>query len=44
MSFGAHVGESMSLVADDVRSAVIADTGHFLAVAGTLPLRRGPRW
>jgi pimeloyl-ACP methyl ester carboxylesterase len=31
MSFGGHVGEAMSLVADDVRSAVIADTGHFLA-------------
>jgi pimeloyl-ACP methyl ester carboxylesterase len=31
MSFGGHVGEAMSLVADDVQSAVIADTGHFLA-------------
>jgi pimeloyl-ACP methyl ester carboxylesterase len=31
MSFGGHVGEAMSLVADDVRSAVIAGTGHFLA-------------
>jgi pimeloyl-ACP methyl ester carboxylesterase len=31
MSFGGHVGEAMSLVADDVQSAVIAGTGHFLA-------------
>ena len=31
MSFGGHVGEAMSLVADDVQSAVIPDTGHFLA-------------
>jgi pimeloyl-ACP methyl ester carboxylesterase len=30
-SFAGHVGEAMSLVADDVQSAVIADTGHFLA-------------
>jgi pimeloyl-ACP methyl ester carboxylesterase len=29
--FGDHVGEAMSLVADDVQSAVIPDTGHFLA-------------
>jgi pimeloyl-ACP methyl ester carboxylesterase len=31
MSFGAHVGEAMQLVADDVQSVVIPDTGHFLA-------------
>jgi pimeloyl-ACP methyl ester carboxylesterase len=30
-SFGDHVGEAVSLVADDVQSAVIPDTGHFLA-------------
>jgi pimeloyl-ACP methyl ester carboxylesterase len=29
--FGEHVGEAMSLVADDVQGAVIPDTGHFLA-------------
>ena len=31
MSFGAHVGEALQLVADDVQSVVIADTGHFVA-------------
>jgi pimeloyl-ACP methyl ester carboxylesterase len=30
-SFGDHVGEAMKLVADDVESVVIPDTGHFLA-------------
>ena len=30
-SFGDHVGEAVSLVAADVQSAVIPDTGHFLA-------------
>jgi pimeloyl-ACP methyl ester carboxylesterase len=30
-SFGEHVGEAVSLVADDMQSAVIPDTGHFLA-------------
>jgi hypothetical protein len=30
-SFGAHVGEAMQLVADDVQSVVIPDTGHFVA-------------
>ena len=30
-SFGEHVGDAMKLVADDVKSVVIPDTGHFLA-------------
>ena len=30
-SFGEHVGDAMRLVADDVQSVVIPDTGHFLA-------------
>jgi pimeloyl-ACP methyl ester carboxylesterase len=30
-SFGEHVGEAMALVADDVQSVVIPDTGHFVA-------------
>jgi pimeloyl-ACP methyl ester carboxylesterase len=30
-SFGGHVGEAMQLVADDVQSVVIPDTGHFVA-------------
>ena len=30
-SFGEHVGQAMRLVAPDVRSVVIPDTGHFLA-------------
>ena len=30
-SFGEHVGDAMKLVADDVQSVVIPDTGHFLA-------------
>jgi pimeloyl-ACP methyl ester carboxylesterase len=30
-SFGAHVGEALQLVADDVQSVVIPDTGHFVA-------------
>jgi len=30
-SFGAHVGEALKLVADDVQSAVIPDVGHFVA-------------
>jgi pimeloyl-ACP methyl ester carboxylesterase len=30
-SFGAHVGEALQLVADDVQTVVIPDTGHFLA-------------
>ena len=30
-SFGEHVGEAVRAVADDVRSAVIPGTGHFLA-------------
>jgi pimeloyl-ACP methyl ester carboxylesterase len=30
-SFGEHVGEALQLVADDVQSVVIADTGHFVA-------------
>ena len=30
-SFGEHVGDAMKLVADDVQSVVISDTGHFLA-------------
>jgi pimeloyl-ACP methyl ester carboxylesterase len=30
-SFGEHVGEAVGLVADDVQSVVIPDTGHFLA-------------
>jgi pimeloyl-ACP methyl ester carboxylesterase len=31
MSFGAHVGEAVQVVADDVQSVVIPGTGHFLA-------------
>lgn len=30
-SFGEHVGEALQLVADEVRSVVIPDTGHFVA-------------
>jgi len=30
-SFGEHVGEALQLVANDVQSVVIADTGHFVA-------------
>ena len=30
-SFGDHVGEALQLVADDVQSVVIPDTGHFVA-------------
>jgi pimeloyl-ACP methyl ester carboxylesterase len=30
-SFGEHVAEAMRLVADDVQSVVIPDTGHFVA-------------
>jgi pimeloyl-ACP methyl ester carboxylesterase len=30
-SFGDHVGDAMKLVADNVQSVVIPDTGHFLA-------------
>jgi pimeloyl-ACP methyl ester carboxylesterase len=30
-SFGEHVGEAVGLVADDVQSVVIPDTGHFVA-------------
>jgi pimeloyl-ACP methyl ester carboxylesterase len=30
-SFGEHVGDAMRLVADDVQSVVIPDTGHFVA-------------
>jgi pimeloyl-ACP methyl ester carboxylesterase len=30
-SYGAHVGEAMTLVADDVQSVVIPDTGHWVA-------------
>jgi pimeloyl-ACP methyl ester carboxylesterase len=30
-SFGDHVGDALKLVADDVQSVVIPDTGHFLA-------------
>ena len=30
-SFGEHVGEALRLVAPDVHSVVIPDTGHFLA-------------
>ena len=30
-SFGEHVGEALRLVADDVQSVVIPDTGHFVA-------------
>jgi pimeloyl-ACP methyl ester carboxylesterase len=30
-SFGENVGNAMKLVADDVHSVVIPDTGHFLA-------------
>jgi hypothetical protein len=31
MSFANHVGQAMKLVAEDVQSVVIPDTGHFLA-------------
>jgi pimeloyl-ACP methyl ester carboxylesterase len=31
MSFADHVGQAMKLVAEDVQSVVIPDTGHFLA-------------
>jgi pimeloyl-ACP methyl ester carboxylesterase len=31
VSFAEHVGEAVQAVADDVRSVVIADTGHFVA-------------
>jgi hypothetical protein len=31
MSFGSHVGEAMTAVADDVQSVVLPDTGHFVA-------------
>lgn len=31
MSFGDHVGEALQLVADDVQSVVVPDTGHFVA-------------
>jgi pimeloyl-ACP methyl ester carboxylesterase len=30
-SYGEHVGEAMGLVADDVQSVVIPDTGHWVA-------------
>jgi pimeloyl-ACP methyl ester carboxylesterase len=30
-SFGEHVGEALGVVADDVHSVVIPDTGHFVA-------------
>lgn len=30
-SFGEHVGEALGLVADDLQSVVIPDTGHFVA-------------
>ena len=30
-SFGEHVGEALRLVAPDVQSVVIPDTGHFVA-------------
>jgi pimeloyl-ACP methyl ester carboxylesterase len=30
-SFGEHVGQALQLVADDVQSVVIPDTGHFVA-------------
>ena len=30
-SYGDHVGEAMKLVADDVQSVVIPDTGHWVA-------------
>jgi pimeloyl-ACP methyl ester carboxylesterase len=30
-SFGDHVGEALGLVADDVQSVVIPETGHFVA-------------
>jgi pimeloyl-ACP methyl ester carboxylesterase len=31
MSFGEHVGEALGLVADDLQSVVIPETGHFVA-------------